>query len=162
VLSLCLRLCAQGVDDSYDNALDTIARVETHLAQYLESQKAVLRCRDIEYFHNKANAKDRYQIEVPEASCKNVPDSYALSSQRKGYRRYTTDESTALVNQLCKAEEAKAAAIADTMRRMFSRFDKHYSEFAAVSAAMSYLDCLMSLALWSSSSDIMCKYDVFV
>jgi DNA mismatch repair protein MSH6 len=147
----------QGVDDAYDNALDTISRLEAQLAQYLESQKAVLRCRDIEYFHNKVNAKDRYQIEVPESACKHVPDSYSLSSQKKGYRRYTTAESTSLLNQLCKAEDAKAAAIADTMRRMFARFDAHYNEFASVSAAMSYLDCLMSLALWSSSSDAMCK-----
>lgn len=44
----------------------------------------------------------RYQMEVPESAAKHAPDSYNLSSQRKGFRRYTTDASVKLLNALCK------------------------------------------------------------
>jgi hypothetical protein len=43
------------------------------------------------------------------------------------------------------------------MRRMFERFDRHYAEFDDVNKAMCTLDALMSLAVWSTSADVMCR-----
>ena len=32
--------------------------------------------------------KNRYQMEIPESKCKNLPDEYMLSSAKKGFKRY--------------------------------------------------------------------------
>ena len=39
----------------------------------------------ISYF---GTAKNRFQLEIPEAKCKNLSDDYELTSSKKGFKRY--------------------------------------------------------------------------
>lgn len=42
--------------------------------------------------HYFGSDKKRYQLEVPDAASKRAGDGYELQSQKKGYKRYVTDE----------------------------------------------------------------------
>jgi hypothetical protein len=52
-----------------------------------------------------------------------------------------------------QAEEQRAVAVADTMRRLFERFSSHYDTLSAMASTLASLDALMSLALWSAEGD---------
>lgn len=67
--------------------------------------------------------KNRYQIEVPESVCKRVPDDYEVMSSKKGWKRYRTKEIEQLLAKITDAEDRKSAALKDTMRRVFHKFD---------------------------------------
>jgi hypothetical protein len=61
----------------------------------------------------------------------------------------------------CQAEERRAVAIADSMRRLFERFSSHFDALLAVAKAIASLDALMSLAMWSQEGDhkgSMCRW----
>jgi hypothetical protein len=47
-----------------------------------------------------------------------------MQGQRKGWRRFLTDEITELVAELAEAEERLAEAQRDEMRRLFEKFDQ--------------------------------------
>lgn len=68
-------------------------------------------------------AKNRYQLEVPDSTSKNTPDEYTLQSQKKGYRRYWTPEIEDQLAALTEAEDRRDAALKDTMRTIFEKFD---------------------------------------
>ena len=70
--------------------------------------------------------KNRYQMEVPEQIAKKVPDSYEVTSQRKGFKRYKTAEIESMFGELMEAEERKDEAVRDCLRRIFFNFDKRY------------------------------------
>lgn len=63
-------------------------------------------------------------MEIPESALRNIPDVYEVTSQRKGFRRYQTEEIRKLNSQLTDAEERRDAAQKDTMRCVFHQFDK--------------------------------------
>lgn len=67
--------------------------------------------------------KNRYQMEIPEVSWKNVPNDYELMSSKKGYRRYRTKGIESYLSELNDAEERKESALKDTMRTIFHSFD---------------------------------------
>ena len=144
----------QGVDEAFDSAIRAEKEHKAALETYLQQQQRALGCNAIKYFHSRTNAKDRYQLEIPEKAAGSVPSSYASTTQRKGFRRFHTAEIQAMVADLIAAEDARDRAIKDTMRSMFEKFDKHRVAWSAASSAMATLDCLMSLALWSMDTSV--------
>lgn len=68
--------------------------------------------------------KNRYQMEIPEAAVKNVPDSYELMSSKKGAKRYRTSKIDELLSKLTDAEDRKDVCLKDIMRRIFYSFDE--------------------------------------
>jgi DNA mismatch repair protein MSH6 len=70
------------------------------------------------------SGKNRFQIEVPDCVAKNVPHQYELKSQKKGYKRYWTDDIEDLLSMLTAAEDRRDCALRDVMRRIFYAFDK--------------------------------------
>ena len=68
--------------------------------------------------------KNRYQMEIPESSLKNVPNEYQLMSSKKGAKRFRTVEIEEMLSELVDAEERKDSALKDVMRRIFHNFDK--------------------------------------
>ena len=52
-----------------------------------------------------------------------MPRDYNLSSQRKGFKRFKTGVTERLLARLTAAEEKKDAALRDTMRKIFEKFD---------------------------------------
>lgn len=71
--------------------------------------------------------RNRYQLEVPDSATKRVPSSYEVTGQRKGFKRYVTEESKAMLATLMEAEDRQVAALKDTMRKIFSKFDERYA-----------------------------------
>lgn len=153
---------AAGVDAAYDAALGAIKDIEGQLAEYLREQKKALRCEALVYW---GSAKDRFQIEVPEAVSSRVPDDFTLKSRRKGSGktggvvRYWTPETERLLAELVAAEERREAAVKDSLRRIFHRFDAHRVAWQAAVNCAAVLDCLIALATWSARGDggSMCK-----
>ncbi|KAH6935578.1 hypothetical protein HPB50_006847 [Hyalomma asiaticum] len=97
------------------------------------------------------SGKNRFQIEVPDSCARLVDSSYQLQGQRKGYRRYYTEEVKRLAAELARAEEAQETALKDIMRRIFENFDRRRSHWQAAVQSLALLDCLLSLAHYSGS-----------
>lgn len=138
---------SRGVDADYDQAMQRIKDAERALKEYLETQSRHFRCKAT-YVNS---GKTRYQIEVPESAARLADSSYALQGQRKGFRRYHTEEVKRLAADMASAEEAKEVAVKDIMRRIFENFDRRRCEWERAVRCLSLLDCLLSLAQYSGS-----------
>uniref|UniRef100_A0A183BAS3 DNA_MISMATCH_REPAIR_2 domain-containing protein n=1 Tax=Echinostoma caproni TaxID=27848 RepID=A0A183BAS3_9TREM len=68
--------------------------------------------------------RNRFQIEVPDSYTSRMPSDWRLSSQRKGVKRYRTEETQDWLNQLVAAEERKDIALRGIMRNIFISFSK--------------------------------------
>lgn len=66
-------------------------------------------------------------MELPEAHASRVPRDFALSSQRKGFKRFKSAVTERLLARLLAAEEKKDAAMRDTMRKIFEKFDNEWA-----------------------------------
>ena len=103
----------------YDQALETIEEIQAEANQYLAEQKR--------YFDSKVSYvgsdKKRFQLEVADAASRRADHRYELQGQRKGFKRYYTKESRALIQRMMAAEELRNAALKDISRRIFAQFD---------------------------------------
>ncbi|KAK7479072.1 hypothetical protein BaRGS_00029664 [Batillaria attramentaria] len=146
---------SKGVDTEYDEAVEDMKSKEAQLQDYLEKQRQRLGCKGIVYW---GTGKNRYQLEVPEAALKRVPEEYEVMSSKKGAKRYRTKIIENYLAELVDAEERKDAALKDIMRRIFHRFDERYTTWNRAVACLSVLDVLLSLARYSRCSDgVMCR-----
>ncbi|XP_064652331.1 DNA mismatch repair protein Msh6-like [Lineus longissimus] len=147
-----------GVDPEYDGALVEISTAKVELDDYLKKQKQRLGCKTLTYW---GSGKNRFQIEVPDSVSKNVPHQYELKSQKKGYKRYWTDDIEDLFSVMTTAEDRRDVALRDVMRRIFYAFDKKYKMWETVIQCLSVLDVLINLSAYSRCGDgMMCRPDV--
>ena len=91
------------------------------------------------------------QIEVPESSCKKVDSDYTLSSQRKGFQRFTTEETKAFLVKRTKIEEREAEVLSEVNRKVFLKFSSHKKIWDSIIFLVSKTDALMSMYLYSSN-----------
>lgn len=138
---------ARGVDPDYDHAMQRIKDVERALKEYLEGQCRHFRCKATYV----GSGKSRFQIEVPESAARLATAAHSLQGQRKGFRRYHTEEVKRLAADMAAAEEAQEGALKDIMRRIFENFDRRRGEWERAVRCLSLLDCLLSLAQYSGS-----------
>ncbi|XP_077990692.1 DNA mismatch repair protein Msh6-like [Glandiceps talaboti] len=147
-----------GVDSDYDDAVEDVRTLKQRLDHYLDRQKQRLGNRSLTYW---GTGKNRYQLEVPECAVRNVPDEYELTSSKKGWKRYTTDDIQELLQQLIDAEDKRDVALKDIMRRIFAKFDEHYKDWDTAVQCLAVLDVLLSLTHYSQSGDgEMCRPEV--
>ncbi|KAL8582855.1 hypothetical protein ACOMHN_042688 [Nucella lapillus] len=145
----------KGVDEDFDTGMADSQRLESELQEYLEQQKKRLGCKTMSYW---GTGKNRYQMEVPEAVLKRVPEEYELMSSKKGAKRYRTQEIEDLLAELTDAEERKDVALKDIMRRIFHSFDERYPRWHQAVGCLSVLDVLLSLSRYSRCCDgVMCR-----
>ncbi|XP_068210274.1 DNA mismatch repair protein Msh6 isoform X2 [Palaemon carinicauda] len=137
-----------GVDTEYDNAFEQIKTTKNRLADYLKEQ-----CR---YFGAKVvywgNDKKRFQLEVPDHACKRASDEYELISQKKGFKRYWTEETKSFLADMISGEEHRDIALRDIARRIFNQFDQHREKWEAALQCIAVLDVLISLARYSTET----------
>ncbi|XP_076457037.1 DNA mismatch repair protein Msh6-like [Babylonia areolata] len=146
---------SKGVDDDFDTAMSDIRCTETELQDYLEEQRKRLGCKMIVYW---GSGRNRFQMEVPEAVFKRVPEDYELMSSKKGAKRYRTSRIDKLFGELSDAEERKDACLKDIMRRIFHSFDERYQKWNQAVACLAVLDVLLALSRYSGCSDgVMCR-----
>jgi len=135
-----------GVDCEYDKCQARIREVTNKLDDYLEEQKSVLRCRNLEYF---GTARNRYQIQVPEAYLKNVPDEYRIETARKGYKRFYTPTIDKYFSELTCLEEKLKKILDGIMSKIFEQFMSKISLWSAAIECVAILDVLQSIAFFA-------------
>ena len=70
--------------------------------------------------------KNAYQLEVPErAAEKRAGGEHTLSSERKGYKRYTTARTEELKERKAELEDEERAVCEKIHANMFNRFCSH-------------------------------------
>lgn len=143
---------APGIDAAYDEALEEIRATKEELEDILTQCRKQLKCPSIEYFHG-AKDTQKYQLAIPESYSKQLSSSYVLTSKTKKVWRYHTPEILSAIDRLMDAESRRDACVNDGLRKLFSRFDEYKSFWSSAAKCLAVLDCLMSLAIWSSKGD---------
>ncbi len=139
----------KGVDPDFDQAKKDRRQLEQDLEDYLKDQKRFFGSSDIKYF---GSGNNMYQIEVPESVAnKKVNSDYTLSSQRKGFKRFTTDETRDFLARQVQVDEDEAEALAEVNRKIFCKFSEHKQLWETVVRQVSLTDALLSLYFYSSS-----------
>lgn len=142
---------AQGCDQDYDDAFNTIERIQTELEDYKREMCAELGQNakmSWKYVNTKPDSKDKYLIELP-ARVK-VPSDFQVKGKRgkgdKQVNKYRTSFVAGLVQELEQAIEVQKERKAKGMQLIFARFNKQRSLWAAAAHATAMLDALGSLA----------------
>jgi PREDICTED: similar to DNA mismatch repair protein muts len=131
-----------GVDPEYDQSLKDLASIEKQFEKYRLEECKKLNCK-VGYCNS---GKNRYQLEIPDHAAKRVGEEYMYTGQRKGFKRFHTNEVKQMLTELTAAEEKKEKLLQDTMRRLFESFDKNYHHWISIIRCISLIDCLISLA----------------
>merc|ERR1719354_1441690 len=138
-----------GVLAQYDESMEEIKSIEGELDSYLKQQRKRLGNSNIKYW---GTGRNRHQLEVPESAlCRSTPNDYHLASQKKGFKRFTSDITNKLNEKLSAAEEKRDGALKDTLRSIFNKFDKKHDLWEKAVRCLAVLDCLMCLAQYSSN-----------
>lgn len=132
-----------GINREYDFVKEQIKGVQTELDEYLISQKRALSCNSLEFAHS----KNRYEISAPEKL--KVPQEYAFSSCKKGFKRYTTPTTLRLVDKLEGKEELLKEHMKEFALYVFEYFNKKRSIWENLSNVVKELDVLCSMSLYS-------------
>lgn len=136
----------KGVDQEYDDAMQTIDNVKQELDSYLKKQILFFKIK-INYVNSN---RIRYQLEIPEscalkaANC--VEEKYELKSARKGFKRYHTTTISGLLNKLEDAESKREEALGDIFRRLLEKFDHDHDKWETAINCIAQFDALISLA----------------
>lgn len=139
----------KGVDEDYDKAKKDRLSLEQDLDDYLGEQKKFFGTSDVKYF---GSGNNMYQLEVSESVAnKKVNSSYTLSSQRKGFKRFTTEETREFLARQTKVDEDEAEALSEVNRKIFSKFSEHKNLWDKVICQVSLADALLSLYSYSMS-----------
>jgi hypothetical protein len=148
----------EGVDDIYDDANDTIARIQSELNDYknemcsnvLQPQSGARK--SWKYINTNPEQKDKYLIELPASVA--VPDDFILKGKRgsgqKQVNKYRTADVELFVQQLEAAIDMKKERKAVGMRLIFSKFDSMRTIWAAVAQTTAILDAVGALAQTAS------------
>ena len=143
-----------GVNEDYDRALEDIKSAERGFEKYLKEMVKKFNSKVI-YF---GTGKNRYQLEIPEARCKDVPNDFELTSSKKGFKRYWSSEIKALLADLTDAETRRDQALRDTMKSLFKNFDNHYNVWSRAVQCLAILDVLISLSSYTrNAQNTMCR-----
>lgn len=132
-----------GVDREYDQCQANISAVNGKLEEYLDEQRDLLGCRKLDYF---GSGKNRFQIEVPESYCKNVPPEYRIETTRKGFKRYYTPTIDKLFQLLTTHEEELKRILDEIMSRIFEQFTRKMKLWSMAIECVAILDVLQSIA----------------
>ncbi|XP_050523673.1 DNA mismatch repair protein Msh6 [Daktulosphaira vitifoliae] len=131
-----------GMDEQYDAVLEKIHNLEADLKCYLKEQCKHFGC-NVVYF---GTDKKRYQLEVPEVASKRAGDEYELQSQRKGFKRYTTNYTKKFLDQMISYEEEKIDVLKNLRERIFTRFCDKFEDWNNAIQCLATLDVFISLA----------------
>ena len=67
-----------------------------------------------------------YQLEIrDDVANKKVNSKYTLSSQKKGFKRFTTSETMDFLARHVKVEEDEAEALSEVNRKIFFKFSEY-------------------------------------
>ncbi|KAK0613706.1 muts domain V-domain-containing protein [Immersiella caudata] len=137
---------SRGVDDDFDSRVDAINHVKIELQALLMRQKRELKNRSIKFADIN---KEPYQLEVPKTV--KVPKDWRQISATASVKRYYFKELDALIRALQEAEEIHSQATHGLTSRFYQRFRADSEAWLQSIHVVAQLDCLASLASFSSS-----------
>ncbi|CAH0596392.1 unnamed protein product [Chrysodeixis includens] len=150
-------LPGEGVDQEYDNTIQLIKEIEEELKEYLSEQEKYFKCR-LSYV---GSDKKRYQIEMPQTAASKAGSKYTMEGARKGYKRFSTNETKELLARMIAAEEQKTNVLKDLSRRIFEKFSSHYNQWETAVQCLSTLDILLSFTEFArQQSDGVCLPEI--
>ena len=144
---------SRGCDRIYDDACDTIDRIQSELDEYRQEMCNELRPRHTaksswKYINTKPESKDKYLIELPAGV--EVPSDFVVKGKRgkgpKQVNKYRTSTVARLVQELEEAYELQKVRKAKGMQLIYAKFDSQRSLWAAAAHTTALLDALGSLA----------------
>jgi len=149
---------SKGIDELYDEAVDTISRIEAELNDYKDemcsnelSPRSQARS-SWKYINTKPESKDKYLIELPASV--SVPDDFIMKGKRgsahKQVNKYRTAVVEQLVGELERALDVQKERKARGLQLIFAKFDSMRTLWAAAAQATAILDALGSLAQTSN------------
>ena len=151
---------SKGVDALFDEACETIERIEADLQAYKDDMCAnVVTPRALakscwKYVNTKPESKDKYLIELPVTV--NVPGDFVVKGKRgkgpKQVNKYRTVVVEELVQQLEHALDVQKDRKALGMRLIFAKFDSMRNLWGAAAQATALLDALGALAKASANA----------
>ncbi|XP_037040752.1 probable DNA mismatch repair protein Msh6 [Bradysia coprophila] len=148
-----------GVDREFDYVNREIASINNELQAYLKKQEKYFGCR-LSY---SGTDKKRFQIEVPEKCCHLVDKSdieYTLEGQKKGFKRYHTEDLKDMLKRMIETEEQRNAILKDLSRRMFEKFSNEYQQWKKCVDLAATLDVLLSMATYGNTQGHLCFPDI--
>lgn len=116
-----------------------VDKCEAVIKEYLADERKKWKNQSINLF---GTGKTRYILEFPENVAPRLPKEYLLKSQKKGFKRYATEELTELAEKLFKAEEERDVIAADVTRKVFADFSARRNKWNNVVSQIAILDCL--------------------
>ncbi|KAF7456796.1 putative DNA mismatch repair protein MSH6 [Cryptosporidium felis] len=130
----------------YDEILDSMNNLKSSFDDELKRISKQMNTTAISFVNNKY----RYEIECPESIPKSrFPDSAEITSSKKGFVRFHTEEIKQLVYDLEYKEEQLQKSLFPYLQLMCKEFHAELSSFMGISDSISQLDVLSSLALVS-------------
>ena len=136
-----------GIEEDYDESQQAIKDCEAALNTLLDDVRKEFRTSSIKFTDL---GKEIYQLEVP-SKIKKVPNDWSQMSSTAQVKRYYTPELRKLVRDLQEARETHTQIIKEVAGRFYVRFDENYADWLAAVRIIAHIDCLISLALASSS-----------
>lgn len=108
--------------------------------------RALLGARNASDVSYVAVKKEKYIIEVADRLVVRVPSAFVPMPQRKGFKRFTSPQLKALVQELEKAEDACEEQLDRVLHDLLGSFVFHHELWNAAVEAVAQLDVLMSLS----------------
>jgi DNA mismatch repair protein MSH6 len=150
----------RGIDAAYDEACETIDRIQADLTEYKKVMcDTVLKPRSLatsswKYVNVNPESKDKYLIELPASIA--VPDDFIMKGKRgsgpKQVNKYQTAAVQELVDELEHAYEIQKERKSKGLQLIFAKFDASRNVWAAAAQATALLDALGSLARVASKA----------
>ncbi|KAN0035045.1 hypothetical protein ACTFIV_001585 [Dictyostelium citrinum] len=146
---------SKGLFLEFDQCLENIQSLEQSFAKHLEEQKAHFKCNKIEYKHM---GKEIYQIEIPVAFTKKLPEGFSLKSSSSKVNRYHSPFVTKNLTTLLEERDTYEVLSKEVLKKILSNFAIYFNHFQVAISRLSQLDCLLSLYKVSFQSSIqMCR-----
>ena len=146
---------APGMDSGYDKLMEEIYQVKGEFQALLERTRKRFNCQGITFVH----LKQRYELEIPEHLVEGTkkPKEYTLTSKKKGYVRFHTQEILDLIEKLEEMELRLHKVILPFIVKCFKEFYSHNSTWQEVIQCLGELDCLASLAQLAKTMPLSCR-----
>lgn len=133
-----------------------MSKINKKLEAYLAEQEKHFGC------HLKYVGKDknRFEIEVPESYTKRATDTHSLEGTKKGFKRYSTEETREYLKELQAAEEQRDNVLKDSLRALFEKFSQEYSTWKCIIDCVATLDCLTALTVYGQNLSQFCFAEI--
>ena len=137
-----------GVSPEYDQCKEKLQKIIKHFDDILLQEKKRLKCAVITYAHTKFF---KYELEIPEEYVKkNKPKEYILTTSKKGYLRFHTQEILDNVKEMENTQEELKRLTQNLNIELFKDFYSKHKIISSYINSIAELDCISTLAYISS------------